>query len=276
MRRCLVFLADCAHGVLTVLLLNQHHSSFCSIAWMFFFGVQIWFTTDNGPEMNCPPEGICQGHPHRPQEGPGSAGPLRGRKRDIFEGGHRVPGIVSYPPELATTTDATTRNLVSWETVTTMDFLPTVMEVLGVDRPAEQASWAMDGRSILPLLQNPTGFRWSDTPEGVRSIGLGYFNPKLNIDNGYGYRYGRWKYVEGSTSCHNADCNRPLLFDLETDLGERHDLSQEHPELLQDLQAKFLDWHSSVVNSRKHESKCQHTPQELALPESLSPATQAQ
>eukprot|EP00056_Hartaetosiga_gracilis_P007837 m.112756 g.112756 ORF g.112756 m.112756 type:complete len:218 (-) comp12789_c1_seq16:2011-2664(-) len=50
-----------------------------------------WITTDNGPEGDCPPLGHCT--PDHKQAWPGSAGPLRGRKRDIWEGGHRVPGV---------------------------------------------------------------------------------------------------------------------------------------------------------------------------------------
>ena len=49
-----------------------------------------WLATDNGPEVNCEPEGFCE-HSHY-QKGPGSAVPLRGRKRDVFEGGHRASG----------------------------------------------------------------------------------------------------------------------------------------------------------------------------------------
>lgn len=221
--------------------------------------------------MNCPPAGICENSDHdpqRPKEGPGTAGPLRGRKRDIFEGGHRVPGIISFPSELNGQGD----NLVSWEMVTTMDFLPTVMDVLGVDRPIDQQSWAMDGRSVLPLLRNATGFRWADSEEGHRSLGLMYHDANLAIQRGYGYRYGKWKYTEGSVSCSDgSDCRKPMLFDLETDLGERHDISSKHPEILRDLQNRFLQWHRSVMYSRREESKCKNA-EELALPDSISMA----
>jgi arylsulfatase A-like enzyme len=129
----------------------------------------IWFTVDNGPEVNCKPEGRCgsgktgripDGTLHRPAcGGAGSAGPLRGRKRDVWEGGHRVPGIVSWPAVAAGGPRTT------WDTVVTMDFHATVMEVLNVSRPAAQRDWHYDGVSILPilkvipLLQFTTGIR---------------------------------------------------------------------------------------------------------------------
>jgi arylsulfatase A-like enzyme len=219
--------------------------------------------------MNCPPEGICKRakiDPQRPKEGPGSAGPLRGRKRDIYEGGHRVPGIVSYPAEIKTT------NLISWETVTTMDFLPTIMEVLNVDRPKEQQSWALDGRSILPLLRNASSFKWRDTKEGPRSLGFGHHDPALNVAHGLGYRFGRWKYVEGSASCTVSDCRKPQLFNLAKDIGERHDLSEEYPDILADIKLKFRVWRESVMKSRREESKCRNSNQ-LTMPQSFVSAT---
>jgi arylsulfatase A-like enzyme len=153
------------------------------------------------------------------------------------------------------------------QTVVTTDFLPTVMEMLGVERPPQQQSWAFDGRSILPLLRNDT-FRWKDSKEGDRSIGIGFSDPKLNIINGWGFCYGRWKYVEGSASCKEKCCHRAQLYDLENDIGERHDLADEHPAVLVDLQIRPMEWHESVTRSRRDESKCQHV-KDLALPRSI-------
>ena len=156
--------------------------------------------TDNGPEVNCPPAGYCT--PDHFLLGSGSAGPLRGRKvpcvslrtavcstlsllacplaaqRDTFEGGHRVPGIISWPAIIKGDREA------SWTTAITSDFLPTMLEVLNVQvragsrylyfsisvarllcrvlsmnnpavtqRPGKQSGWAMDGVSLLPLLR---------------------------------------------------------------------------------------------------------------------------
>eukprot|EP01050_Picozoa_sp_SAG11_P006393 SAG11_NODE_494_length_8948_cov_2.882699_3_plen_160_part_00 len=80
-------------------------STYGPIDFRGLMGLPCW--QDNGPEVNCGPEGRCgsgstgeipPGTLHRPHSsGPGSAGGLRGRKRDVWEGGHRVPGIISWP-----------------------------------------------------------------------------------------------------------------------------------------------------------------------------------
>lgn len=218
----------------------------------YYENTMTWFTADNGPEENCRPTGICRNAdiaPHRPIEAPGSAGPLRGRKRDIYEGGHRVAGIVSFPSQVL-------GNGTSWETVVTMDFLPTVMDLLSVSRPPEQQDWAFDGRSILPLLRDHENFRWRDTPEGPRSIGIGYHDTHLSVTKGWGYRFGQWKLVQGSASCNQTDCQKAQLFNLETDLGERHDLAEDYPDILADLKLKFKAWFESVLHSRDQESNC--------------------
>ncbi|CAB9499726.1 acetylgalactosamine-6-sulfatase [Seminavis robusta] len=223
----------------------------------YYDNTMIWFASDNGPERVCPPDGICKKastDPQRPAEGPGSAGPLRGRKRDIYEGGHRVAGIVSFPPLVQGQGGKET-----WETVVTFDFLPTIMELLYQNRPPSQQSWAMDGRSIVPLLKNPGTFQWNNTKEGPRSFGIGFFDPKLVKSNGWGYRWGKWKYVQGSASCKREDCQKPQLFDLESDLGERHNLAEVKPTVLSHLQEEFRKWHASIMKSRREESKCQKT-----------------
>lgn len=195
----------------------------------------LWFTTDNGPEGNCQPEGRCT--PEHLQTWPGSAGPLRGRKRDIWEGGHRVPGLVSWPAVVK-------GNHETWETVVTMDFLPTIMEVLGVQRPVEQQHWAMDGQSIMPLL----------TGKGVfpaRGLGWMYKDTKQ-----VGFRYGKWKLVHGTASCSQNDCEEPLLYNLELDVAEARNVAQQNPEILHAITANFTVWLASVMHSREVEQGC--------------------
>merc|ERR1711871_584922 len=114
-----------------------------------------------------------------------------------------------------------------------MDFLPTMMDVLNVSRPTEQLSWGFDGRSILPILADESYV----PPE--RSIGWWYNTPRKTVSDGWGYRYGKWKYVVGSVSCKKDDCRVPQLYDLSNDLGEKHDLSATHPYVLTAIEANF-------------------------------------
>ena len=202
----------------------------------------VWLTTDNGPEGNCKPEGICNATWY--EDNPGSAGPLRGRKRDIYEGGHRVPGIISWPAVVK-------GNRVSNDTLVTSDFLPTVLEVLGVQRPASQLSWGFDGVSALSFIEGK-----ENMPE--RGIGWAYATTAAEGKNPsqFGYRYGKWKYVHGSVSCADAACNEPKLFDLSVDLGETKNLATEHPDVFSAIKANYTAWFASVQRSFTVENEC--------------------
>eukprot|EP00045_Choanoeca_perplexa_P010428 m.105203 g.105203 ORF g.105203 m.105203 type:complete len:534 (-) comp15277_c0_seq1:117-1718(-) len=206
----------------------------------------IWFTTDNGPEGNCQPEGRCTADHFKTY--PGSAGPLRGRKRDIWEGGHRVPGIISWP---AVVKD----NRQSNETVVTMDVLATIMDVLDVERPSSQADWAFDGQSVMPILTGQGQFE-------TRSIGWMYQNVKQN-----GFRHGPWKLVNNSKSCTHPDCAKPMLFNLDTDIGETTDVSEQNPDVFRAILANFTTWYESVLHSRAAENTCNTVVPKEAMPD---------
>jgi len=241
----------------------------------YYNNTMTWFTTDNGPEVNCGPEGRCgsgasgeipPGTLHRPAcGGAGSAGPLRGRKRDVWEGGHRVPGVISWP---AVVQGAAGR--VSWDTVVTMDFHATILDVLGVERPAAQRDWAYDGVSVLPILRG-------EAP-AERGVGWMYYAPEPSAGNGYAFRWGRWKLAVGGISCHAAqatfNCSRPQLYDLEADLGENHDLAAQRPDVLAAIEANFSAWFASVNNSIANESKCAAAPRPPAPPAPFPPSPQ--
>eukprot|EP00049_Salpingoeca_infusionum_P017279 m.352374 g.352374 ORF g.352374 m.352374 type:complete len:540 (-) comp16501_c0_seq1:365-1984(-) len=200
----------------------------------YFDNTMLWLTSDNGPEGNCHPEGRCK--PQWLETWPGSAGLLRGRKRDMWEGGHRVPGLVSWPRQV-------TQNRVSWWPTVTMDFLPTVMDVLGVDRPESQQGWGMDGRSILPLLM---GEELAD-----RGIGWMYLDTTKSA-----FRFGKWKYINNTESCNNADCKKPLLYNLQTDISEKHNIIDQHPDVREAIERNFTLWLKSVQTSRMLEQGC--------------------
>eukprot|EP00055_Hartaetosiga_balthica_P007453 m.25605 g.25605 ORF g.25605 m.25605 type:complete len:548 (+) comp5782_c0_seq2:46-1689(+) len=187
-----------------------------------------WISTDNGPEGVCTPNGWCT--PDFFKTYPGSAGPLRGRKRDIWEGGHRVPGIVHWP---AVVTD----NYESWDTVVSTDFLATIMDVMNISRPTSQQYWAFDGMSILPILKGESF--------PLREVGWMFQNPLQQ-----GLRFGRWKLVNNSRGCDEDACKKPMLFDLETDLGETTDISASYPAVFAVMQDKLKEWREGVEISR--------------------------
>ena len=92
----------------------------------------VCFTSDNGPE----------GNPDKIQRQQGSTKGLRGRKRSLYEGGIRVPGIIEWPSKIAS---GSVNNM----SVVTSDYFPTFCSILGYnvidDRP-------YDGINLLPSL----------------------------------------------------------------------------------------------------------------------------
>jgi hypothetical protein len=140
------------------------------------------------------------------------------------------------------------------------------MDALNVTRPAAQAGWGTDGRSLLPLLRAPVAAFDKQTQavyaEGknvlpVHPMGWmydGWDSATANL----GFRLGQYKYVRGSKSCGNDDCKRPMLFDLAADLGEHTDLSKTMPDVFAAIQANFSAWYASVLHSIVNESQCQH------------------
>merc|ERR1711957_24628 len=108
--------------------------------------------------------------------------------------------------------------------------------------------WGFDGVSAFPTL------RGQQRPDR----GMGW------LFNGFpshtmGYVYGKWKWVNQSKSCKDA-CSHDLLYDLETDLGERNDLSEQYPDVLEAIRANFSTWYASVATSRSDESVCNDIP----------------
>jgi arylsulfatase A-like enzyme len=161
----------------------------------------IIFSSDNGPH----------------KEGGGdpdyfdSNGPLRGYKRDLYEGGIREPMIACWPGKIK---QGTTTELVSafW------DVMPTLTEIAGVKAPEN-----IDGISFLPTLLGKSDqkkheyFYWEFHELGGRQA----------------VRKGNWKLV-----CYQvADPAKTTteLFDLASDLGETTDVSTRHPEVVAEL-----------------------------------------
>ncbi|OVE77908.1 N-acetylgalactosamine 6-sulfate sulfatase [bacterium F16] len=160
----------------------------------------LFFTSDNGPERGAP----------------GSAGPYRERKRSLYEGGVRVPGIMTWPNKVKApfVTDAP---------VVTSDYLPTVIDVLGLKEPANK----LDGVSFLPLLE--------DKPF-TRPSPIAFASQNKRAVNDEVYKL----YFDG---------RKTELYDLEKDPGERANLAKQQPEVVKSFKEKHALWFESCKDS---------------------------
>jgi len=140
--------------------------------------------------------------------------PLRGGKGQMFEGGIRVPCIVRWPDELPAGTT-------SGEFLTAMEIFPTLCAATGTVPPK---GITLDGFDMMPMLKGK-----------MKSPRREMFWQR-RLDKGA--RVGHWKWVESSRG--NG------LFDLRTDLGEKHDLSKERPETLKMMKARFANWKKTM------------------------------
>jgi arylsulfatase A-like enzyme len=157
----------------------------------------LFFSSDNGPHR----EGGADPDFHD------SNGPLRGIKRDLYEGGIRVPMIVRWPGRVKS--GAESRQVWSHS-----DFLPTAAEIAGAKAPMN-----IDGISMLPALlgkkQNSHAFLYWEFHEGGFKQAV---------------RMGDWKAVR-------RDPDAPLeLYDLKTDIAEQKDLAEKHPEIVKRIE----------------------------------------
>jgi len=162
----------------------------------------VTFTSDNGPHL----EGG-----HNPNFFD-SNGPLRGYKRDLYEGGIRVPFIARWPGKIkpGTTCDYP---CAMW------DVMPTCAEIAGIEPPAE-----IDGISYLPALLGQM-----DKQKKHKFLYWAFY--------AYGgkqaIRMGHWKGVRNNVM-RNPDSTLEL-YDLRTDIGETTNIADKRPEVVKQL-----------------------------------------
>ncbi len=186
----------------------------------------VFITSDNGPLAGF----SCEG--------------LRGRKSNLWEGGHRVPGIFHWPGQIKAGTECDVP-------VSGIDFLPTVCEVADIEPPSDRT---IDGVSLLPLLEGrEEAFR--------REHPLYWFFYRLNP--AVAVRDGDWVLIAETNDAQRPKAH-PLtiedmprikaskltnaqLFNLARDLAQTRDVAEAYPEVLTELTARAAALHREVV-----------------------------
>jgi arylsulfatase A len=197
----------------------------------------VLFTSDNGPEMT-------NRHPQA-QRSYGSAGNLRGKKLQLWEGGIRVPFIVRWPGQIG-------RNEESEVPVSGIDLLPTLCELAGVPIPE---TIVLDGASLAPALtgdemDRPTPLFWHDYKawggprvvlrEGRFKLSAWWDGPEIVRTDSSTMRPGDLELIR------TAKLVRFELYDLEADPGERHDVSAEHPEVVAQMKTAMFEIYGEI------------------------------
>ena len=177
----------------------------------------VFFTSDNGPWT-------LMG-----AETGGSAGLLKDGKGSTWEGGMRVPGIFRMPGKIKPTVE---RNVAS-----TLDLFPTIIRLAGGSTPTDRP---MDGVDLSGLL-----FKGEPIE---REVFCYYRGEQL-----YAARLGAWKLhliTQAGYGDKPVSHEKPLLYNLEVDPSENHEISAEHPDVVARLQAAIEKHRATVTPVR--------------------------
>lgn len=161
-----------------------------------------------------------------PNVDPKTGRAFRGGKGNLYEGGLRIPMIVRWPGKIEP-------GRVSELLWYFPDVLPTVAEITGVSPPED-----VDGISILPELLG-------EKAAGRKQPQHEYLYWELGGQTAV--RLGHWKAVRPRSSAPWE------LYDLSRDLGEEHNLAQQHPEVLDKIKSIAAEAHQPAREGTFHD-----------------------
>ena len=179
----------------------------------------VFFFSDNGgPTM---PTTTINGSSNRP---------LRGSKRQTWEGGIRVPFVIRWKGQLPA-------GAVDSRPIIQLDVLPTALVAAGV---AVNPAWKLDGVNLLPFVKG------ADKRPPHEALYWRLFGHMA-------IRKGPWKLVKSAegplveTDTTQPDLSGAQLFDLSKDIGEQHDLSASQPAKVKELSDDWLRWNRELA-----------------------------
>jgi arylsulfatase A len=158
---------------------------------------------------------LPQGHNYGANGGGGNTGKWKGHKATFYEGGLRVPAIVSYPKRLPS-------REVRDQAITLCDWLPTITELCDVDLPENHV---LDGRSLLPII--------NDNAKSHHSVMHWQWQSKWAV------RDGDWKLIGNAKRA-------PELVNLADREPESINHAKEKPEVVARLQTLYDEWTERV------------------------------
>lgn len=187
----------------------------------------VVFTSDNG-------------HWHIFRHHAGTSAMFRGAKGGAFEGGMRVPTIMRWPGKLQ---KGTVMGMGS-----ALDLLPTFCALSGIELPNDRA---YDGYDISPLLfstgESPRNEMFYYKGNTVFAVRKGAYKAHFYTQSEFNHTWGH-PVTEPTTEITNErmEHDPPLLYNLNTDPGERFNIADEHPEMIADIR-KLLEEHKASV-----------------------------
>jgi arylsulfatase A-like enzyme len=169
----------------------------------------VIFSSDNGPVVH---DGYNDGS-ERNLNGHKPAGPFRGGKYSIYEGGTRVPLITNWPGHIKA-------GLASDALLCQTDFFASFASLLG--KPVE--------KNGAPDSQNVLGALFGESQTGRKEL--------IEESQGLALRHGNWKFIARGTPAGPKDGGAKTaeeLYDLATDPGEKRNVAAEHPDIVKEL-----------------------------------------
>lgn len=163
--------------------------------------------------------------------GGGNAGPYRGSKFSLFEGGIRVPAIIRYPGIIPA-------NIVRDQLVMQMDWFSTIAELTH-----SKVTEKVDGKSLMPVILD-------DKKESLHEVVHWQFGSYDDNTAQWAVRKGPWKLIgnvnEPMGQAKKMDLEKLFLVNLDNDISERKNLADTDPKKLKELLQLHESWLKSV------------------------------